>query len=318
MSQHRIALTGTPIENRLSELWSIFDYLMPGMLGSYKRFKELYETPIIGGDEETSRRLRAKVGPFILRRLKADVLSDLPDKLETVIHAKLEGEQARLYEAHETRLRQSLAHTSDDDLRTGKIAVLAELTKLRQICCDPRLLYESYKQHAAKMGAICELVQNAVDNDQKVLVFSQFTSFLSLIANELDARKLSHYTITGATPKLERMRLVEQFNGDDVPVFLISLKAGGTGLNLVGASVVIHADPWWNAAAQNQATDRAHRIGQTRDVSVFKVIADGTIEERILKLQEAKSDLADAVLAADGASLGSLSRDELIALLSED
>ena len=318
VSQHRIALTGTPIENRLSELWSIFDYLMPGMLGSYKRFKELYETPIIGGDEETSRRLRAKVGPFILRRLKADVLSDLPDKLETVIHAKLEGEQARLYEAHETRLRQSLAHTSDDDLKTGKIAVLAELTKLRQICCDPRLLYESYKQHAAKMGAICELVQNAVDNDQKVLVFSQFTSFLSLIANELDARKLSHYTITGATPKLERMRLVEQFNGDDVPVFLISLKAGGTGLNLVGASVVIHADPWWNAAAQNQATDRAHRIGQTRDVSVFKVIADGTIEERILKLQEAKSDLADAVLAADGASLGSLSRDELIALLSED
>ncbi len=317
-SMHRIALTGTPIENRLSELWSIFDYLMPGMLGSYKRFRELYETPIIGGDEQMSKRLRAKVGPFILRRLKGDVLSDLPDKLETVIHAKLEGEQAKLYEAHETRLRQSLAGTSEQDLKTGKIAVLAELTKLRQICCDPKLLYSNYKHRAAKMGAICELVQNAVDNGQKVLVFSQFTSFLDLIARELDARKLAHYTITGATPKRERMNLVDKFNADDVPVFLISLKAGGTGLNLVGASVVIHADPWWNAAAQNQATDRAHRIGQTRDVSVFKVIADGTIEERILKLQEAKSDLADAVLAADGASLGSLSRDELIALLTED
>lgn len=315
---HRVALTGTPIENRLSELWSIFDYLMPGMLGSYKRFREVYEAPIVAGDEEVSRRLRAKVGPFILRRLKADVLSDLPDKLEMVVHAKLEGEQAKLYEAHESRLRQSLASTSDEDLKGSKIAVLAELMKLRQICCDPRLLYEDFKKPAAKMDTICELVQNAVDNGQKVLVFSQFTSFLSLIEEALDARNLAHFKITGATPKQERMELVEKFNKDATPVFLISLKAGGTGLNLVGASVVIHADPWWNAAAQNQATDRAHRIGQTKDVSVFKVIADGTIEERILELQEAKSDLADAVLAADGASLGSLSRDELISLLTND
>ena len=149
-------------------------------------------------------------------------------------------------------------------------------------------------------------------------MFSQFTSFLALIEEALDKRWLAHYKITGSTPKQERLELVERFNGDEVPVFLISLKAGGTGLNLVGASVVIHADPWWNAAAQNQATDRAHRIGQTQDVSVFKVIADGTIEERILALQEAKSDLADAVLAADGASLGTLSRDELIALLTSE
>ena len=190
--------------------------------------------------------------------------------------------------------------------------------KLRQICCDPRLLYADFKQDAAKMAAICELVESAVDNDQKVLVFSQFTSFLALIEEALDKRGLAHYKITGSTPKQERLELVERFNGDEVPVFLISLKAGGTGLNLVGASVVIHADPWWNAAAQNQATDRAHRIGQTQDVSVFKVIADGTIEERILALQEAKSDLADAVLAADGASLGTLSRDELIALLTSE
>lgn len=317
-ADHRLALTGTPIENRLSELWSIFDYLMPGMLGSYRSFRERYEMPIVGGDEEVAARLRAKVGPFILRRLKAEVLSDLPDKLETVIHAKLEGEQLKLYEAHEARLRQSLLQSDEEEISGGKIAVLAELMKLRQICCDPRLLYSDFAQDAAKMAAICELVESAVDNDQKVLVFSQFTSFLALIEEALDARGLAHYKITGATPKQERLELVERFNGDDVPVFLISLKAGGTGLNLVGASVVIHADPWWNAAAQNQATDRAHRIGQTQDVSVFKVIADGTIEERILQLQEAKSDLADAVLAADGASLGSLSRDELIALLTSE
>ena len=317
-ADHRIALTGTPIENRLSELWSIFDYLMPGMLGSYRSFRERYELPIVNGDEEVAQRLRAKVGPFILRRLKAEVLSDLPDKLETVIHAKLEGEQLKLYEAHETRLRQSLLQSDEQEIKGGKIAVLAELMKLRQICCDPRLLYADFKQDAAKMAAICELVESAVDNDQKVLVFSQFTSFLALIEEALDKRGLAHYKITGSTPKQERLELVERFNGDEVPVFLISLKAGGTGLNLVGASVVIHADPWWNAAAQNQATDRAHRIGQTQDVSVFKVIADGTIEERILALQEAKSDLADAVLAADGASLGTLSRDELIALLTSE
>ena len=315
---HRIALTGTPIENRLSELWSIFDFLMPGMLGPYARFRERYEAPIVGGDEEASARLGAKVGPFILRRLKAQVLSDLPEKLEAVVHAKLEGEQLELYSAHEARLRHTLAEEGEQELHEGRIAVLAELTKLRQLCCDPRLLYSNAKQHGAKLGAIAELVQSAQDSGQKVLVFSQFTSFLELIAAELSSRGWEHYSITGATPKEERVRLVERFNANEVPVFLISLKAGGTGLNLVGASVVIHADPWWNAAAQDQATDRAHRIGQSRDVSVFKVVADGTIEERILQLQEAKSSLADAVLQADSASLGSLSRDELVALLGSD
>ncbi|MGN0072671.1 MAG: SNF2-related protein [Coriobacteriales bacterium] len=315
---HRLALTGTPIENRLSELWSIFDYLMPGMLGPYARFRERYETPIVNGEEEASARLGAKVGPFILRRLKAQVLRELPDKLESVVHAKLEGEQLKLYSAHESRLRRSLADESEQELREGRIAVLAELTKLRQLCCDPRLLYSNARGSGAKLGAIAELVQSAQDSGQKVLIFSQFTSFLALIGAELSAHGWSYYTITGATPKEERVQLVERFNADEVPVFLISLKAGGTGLNLTGASVVIHADPWWNAAAQNQATDRAHRIGQSRDVSVFKVIADGTIEERILELQEAKSNLADAVLQADGASLASLSREELIGLLGGD
>ncbi|MGN0038148.1 MAG: SNF2-related protein [Coriobacteriales bacterium] len=316
-AEHRIALTGTPIENRLSELWSIFDYLMPGMLGPYKRFRERYEAPILAGEAEVSARLGAKVGPFILRRLKKDVLSDLPEKLETVVHAQLEGDQQSLYKAHAVQLLQSIDSQNDDELAQEKMAILAALTRLRQICCDPRLIYSDYKHAGAKMGTICELIASAIDSGQKVLVFSQFTSFLDLIAAELAARGWEHYTITGATPKKERVKLVERFNADEVPVFLISLKAGGTGLNLVGASVVIHADPWWNAAAQNQATDRAHRIGQTRDVSVFKVIADGTIEERILELQEAKSNLADAVLSADSTSLASLSREELISLLSE-
>ena len=315
---HRIALTGTPIENRLSELWSIFDYLMPGMLGPYRRFRERYEAPILAGDDEASALLGAKVGPFILRRLKADVLADLPEKLESVVHAKLEGEQRRLYSAHEARLLQALTEGDDGALAQGRIAVLAELTKLRQLCCDPRLLYEDASQPGAKLAAIAQLVESAHEAGQKALVFSQFTSFLELIAAELSAHGWDYYTITGATPKEERLRLVERFNADEVPVFLISLKAGGTGLNLTGASVVIHADPWWNAAAQNQATDRAHRIGQTRDVSVFKVIADGTIEERIVRLQEAKSSLADAVLGADSASLAALSRDELIELLAAD
>lgn len=315
---YRIALTGTPIENRLSELWSIFDYLMPGMLGPYKRFRERYEAPIIAGDEEVSARLSAKVGPFILRRLKKDVLADLPDKLETSVRVKLEGEQLKLYTAHEARLRHALAEGDDDSIREGKIAVLAELTRLRQLCCDPRLLYDNAKKHGAKLGAIVELVQAAQDSGNKVLIFSQFVSFLGLIGDELAARGWAYHVITGSTPKKKRLELVDRFNSDDVPVFLISLKAGGTGLNLTGASVVIHADPWWNVAAQNQATDRAHRIGQTQDVSVFKVIADSTIEERILELQEAKSNLADAVLAADGTSLASLDRDELISLLGGD
>lgn len=317
-ASHRFALTGTPIENRLSELWSIFDYLMPGMLGPYKQFKEHYEAPILNGDMRVSARLKEKIGPFIMRRLKTEVLKDLPDKLETVIHAKLEEEQQLLYQAHETRLRQSLASSTDESVGATKIAILAELTKLRQICCDPRLLFKDYEKRGAKMDTICELIESSIDGGQKVLVFSQFTSFLALIADELSRRDWAYYTITGATPKKERMQLVEKFNNGDTPVFLISLKAGGTGLNLVGASTVIHADPWWNAAAQDQATDRAHRIGQTQDVNVYKVIADGTIEERILELQDAKSDLADAILSANANGLASMSRDELIELLTSE
>lgn len=315
---HRFALSGTPIENRLSELWSIFDFLMPGLLGSYERFRDRYERPIVEGhDEATSARLRAAVGPFILRRLKSDVLRDLPEKLEQVVYARMDDEQSNLYAANVQQLRESLGRQSAEDFGRSKMQVLAALTRLREICCDPRLVFDNYDGGSCKMDAIMELVEQAVDSGAKMLVFSQFTSYLDLIAEELDRRAVSYYTITGATPKRRRLELVDAFNADDTPVFLISLKAGGTGLNLTGASIVLHADPWWNAAAQNQATDRAHRIGQKKNVTVYRVIAKGTIEERILELQDQKSALADEVVGEGaGMSLSSLTRDDLEELLS--
>lgn len=348
-ADHRFALTGTPIENRLSELWSIFDFLMPGLLGSYKRFRERYELPISNAraadsttaegraaaevNPESARvahKLQALVGVFIKRRLKRQVLTDLPDKLETTLTVQLEGEQRKLYAAHEQRLRMQLEHSEEVDFNTSKIRILAELTRLRQICCDPRLVYADAKDQSAKLAAIAELVETCVNEGKKALIFSQFTSFLELIAARFDSQGLRYYTITGSTPKKHRLELVDRFNADDTPAFLISLKAGNTGLNLTGASVVIHADPWWNAAAQDQATDRAHRIGQTEDVNVYQVVAKDTIEERIVELQHTKSELArqftDASLASEEAATGSftaastpsiasLTRDDLLDLL---
>ena len=317
--RHRFALTGTPIENRLSELWSIFDFLMPGMLGSYVRFRERYEQPILAPGPEQSvmtAKLQRLVGLFIKRRLKRDVLTDLPDKFENVVTVRLEGEQRKLYAAHEQRLRASLERVEDADFDTDRIRILAELTVLREICCAPKLVYADARGSSAKLDAIDDLVASCMDAGKKVLVFSQFTSFLHLIGERLTANGVAFYTITGETPKRKRVELVDRFNADDVPVFLISLKAGNTGLNLVGASVVIHADPWWNAAAQNQATDRAHRIGQTRDVNVYQIVAKDTIEERMLQLQEKKSELARQFTAGATGGVASLTKNDLLALLS--
>lgn len=326
----RFALTGTPVENRLSELWSIFDFLMPGFLGSYERFRERYELGIIGEDEEAAARLRALIEPFVLRRRKADVLTDLPAKLESIRYVPLGREQRRLYDGAEQRLREDLNAQKRQnasranrrghipDAEKSAVEVLAELTRLRQIALDPALVFENYKGGAEKLGAIMELVDEAMEAGRKVLIFSQFTSYLDVLSAELDRRGIGHFAITGATPKRERVRLVRQFNGDETPVFLVSLKAGGTGLNLTGASVVVHADPWWNAAATDQATDRAHRIGQNREVDVYKVVAKGTIEERIVALQQAKRDLADSVIAATGGeALAGLTRERLAELLGE-
>lgn len=312
---HRFALTGTPIENRLSELWSIFDFLMPGFLYTASEFSERFEVPVMKKqDEAASQRLSAMVSPFILRRRKGDVLRDLPEKLEEVRSAALEGEQRKLYDAQVVSMREMLSSigTSGEE----KLRILAQITRLRQICCDPALVFENYKGPSAKREACMDLIRSAIDGGHRMLLFSQFTSMMELLASDLKNEGIPFYTLTGATPSQERLRLVNAFNNGDTPVFLISLRAGGTGLNLTGADLVIHYDPWWNLAVQNQATDRAHRIGQTRQVTEIRLIAAHSIEERIIELQEAKRELADAVLGAEGTSLMSMSAEDLMALLS--
>ncbi len=312
----KLALTGTPVENRLSELWSIFDYLMPGFLYSYQHFRETIEIPAVqNGDGEAMGKLRKMIGPFVLRRLKRDVLTDLPDKLEENMYAKLEGEQQKLYDAHVQRMRMMLDKTSEEEFRTSKIQILAELTKLRQICCDPALVFEGYGENSAKTDMCLDLVRNAVNGGHKMLVFSQFTSMLDRLEDALKREGIPCYMLTGATPKEKRVRMVEAFNKGDTQVFCISLKAGGTGLNLTSADIVIHYDPWWNLAVQNQATDRAHRIGQENVVNVYKLIVKGTIEDNIVKLQERKKELAEQVLGGDGVGSGSFTKEELLELL---
>lgn len=311
---HRFAMTGTPIENRLAELWSIFDFLMPGFLYAYKDFASRYETPIAKGkDQVAAESLKSMVRPFILRRLKSEVLKDLPEKLEEVRYVRFEEEQQKVYDGQVVKLKKIIESSSGNN--DDKIRILAELTKLRQICCDPSLLFENYDGESAKRKGCLDLINSAISGGHRMLVFSQFTSMLELLEKDLNENEIKYYKITGATPKEQRIRMVHEFNDGDVPVFLISLKAGGTGLNLTGADVVIHYDPWWNLAAQNQATDRAHRIGQTNKVTVYKMIMKDTIEEKILGLQEAKKDLADAILEGESKSLFALSGEELMRLL---
>ena len=312
----RLALTGTPVENRLSELWSIFDFLMPGFLFAYGRFREELETPVVtGGDEEAAERLHRMIRPFVLRRLKKDVLTDLPDKIEKNMVAVLEDEQSSLYDAHVQRLLAVLSKQTEQEFAGKQIQVLAELTKLRQICCDPGLLFEGYAGGSAKMQLCLELIRNAAEGGHKVLLFSQFTSMLERLKQALVKEDISFYALDGSTPKLKRLELVESFNKDETQVFCISLKAGGTGLNLTAADIVIHFDPWWNVAVQNQATDRAHRIGQQNVVTVYKLIAKGTIEEKIVSLQEKKKELADKILGGEEMGMASFTKEELMDIL---
>ncbi len=296
----RLCLSGTPMENHLGELWSLFHFLMPGFLGSARRFKELYRTPIEKhGDTDLLAALSRRVTPFILRRTKKEVLQDLPDKIETLSMVSLEGKQADLYEtirlATEKAVRDALA---DKGLARSQIQVLDALLKLRQVCCDPRLVptaaAKKVKQ-SAKLELLMELLPEMLAEGRKVLLFSQFTSMLELIEIELAERKLKWVKLTGQSRK--RDEIIDQFTSGQVPLFLISLKAGGVGLNLPQADTVIHYDPWWNPAVENQATDRAHRIGQTSQVFVYKLVASGTIEERMLKLQERKAALAAGMLS---------------------
>ena len=295
-SDYRFALTGTPIENSLAELWSIFDFIMPRYLGSYGKFRETYETEILRGNDSAYTRLKKLVSPFILRRLKSAVLGELPPKMESNIVTAADEEQRKLYDANLALVKQSVAGDG-----INKVVVLSMLTKLRQLCCHPALVYPEYGGNSAKLDACLELLESATSGGHKVLVFSQFTSMLDVIRKKLVEMNLSHYILKGDTPKTERMRLVNRFNTDDTNVFLISLKAGGTGLNLTGADVVIHYDPWWNESVMNQATDRAYRIGQNRSVQVYKLILENTVEEKIVKLQEKKSALSSLMVGGENA-----------------
>ena len=309
----RFALTGTPVENRLSELWSIFDFLMPGFLYSYRKFRERYELPIVKNqDPEALTALRRMTGPFVLRRLKKDVLRELPGKEERIVYSAASGRQQKLYTASALKLKEALAGGAWSG--NGKLEVLSQLMRLRQICCDPALCFEDYTGESAKLETCVSLIASASAAGHKILLFSQFASMLERIRERLLQEGISSHLLVGATPKEERSRMVQAFASDEVPVFLISLKAGGTGLNLTAADIVIHYDPWWNVAAQNQATDRAYRIGQEKPVTVYKLI----LEENLLKLQNAKLALAAQVVSEGMVSLGDLSQNELMELFEQN
>ncbi len=297
-TRHRLCLSGTPMENHLGEVWSLFHFLMPGFLGSQQRFKELFRTPIEKqGDPDRMAQLRARITPFMLRRTKALVAKDLPPKVETVVRVELLGKQADLYETIRLGMEKTVREALNaKGLAKSQITILDALLKLRQVCCDPQLIKLAAAQKiktSAKLEHLMELLPEMLAEGRRVLLFSQFTSMLTLIEAELKKRAIPWVKLTGQSQK--RDALIEQFTSGAVPLFLISLKAGGVGLNLPQADTVIHYDPWWNPAVETQATDRAHRIGQTQTVFVYKLVAQGTIEERILALQERKAALADSM-----------------------
>ena len=314
----RFAMTGTPIENKLSDLWSIFDFIMPGYLYGYKQYKDEMESPIVQNADDTAlNRLQTMVRPFILRRKKQDVLKDLPDKQEEIVYTQMTESQKKLYQAHAIRLKQELAGKTEDEFKQDSIRYIAELTKLRQICCSPELIYEDYKEGSGKMETCMELISSAVEGGHHILLFSQFTQMLDLIRVQLERKHIAYLYLSGKNSKLQRKEMVEVFQKGSIPVFLISLKAGGTGLNLTMADIVIHYDPWWNIAAQNQATDRAHRIGQKNAVNVMKLVAKDSIEESIIKLQERKAKLSEDIIEGKEVSEHRLSKDEILGLLED-
>jgi SNF2 family DNA or RNA helicase len=313
----RLALTGTPMENHLDELWSIFHFTVPGLLGDRSSFTRAFRTPIEKrGDTDRRQVLATRLRPFLMRRTKERVALELPEKSEIITRVDLEGPQRDLYEtiriAMHERVRDALRGRG---LARSHIVVLDALLKLRQVCCDPRLLKMSAAQAvrgSAKLEALLEMVPELIDEGRRILLFSQFTSMLDLIKPELRAAEIPFVELRGETR--DRETPVRRFQAGEVPLFLISLKAGGTGLNLTAADTVIHYDPWWNPAVERQATDRAHRIGQHKPVFVYKLIAAGTVEERIVEMQQRKAELAAGLF--DESALRTLDATEIDRLFS--
>ncbi|MCC7373030.1 MAG: DEAD/DEAH box helicase [Verrucomicrobiales bacterium] len=313
-ARHRLCLTGTPLENHLGELWSLFNFLIPGFLGDETRFGAVFRGPIErGGDEKLRKALGRRVRPFLLRRRKDQVAAELPPKTEMVLKVELSGAQRDLYEtirlSMERRVREEVANKG---LNRSHIVILDALLKLRQVCCDPRLLsLESARQvkTSAKLEHLMELLPTLLEEGRRILLFSQFTSMLALIEERLREAKISWVTLTGDTR--DRATPVREFQNGEVPLFLISLKAGGSGLNLTAADTVILYDPWWNPAVEAQATDRAHRIGQEKPVFVYRLLAEGTVEEKMLQLQERKRELVQALLEEGAGGPAQLRKEDL-------
>lgn len=316
---HRLCLTGTPMENHLGELWSLFDFLLPGMLGSEPRFRSFFRTPIEKhGDQERRELLRRRISPFMLRRTKQDVVRELPPKTEIIRNVELTGGQRDLYEtirlAMNDKVRKEIAKKG---VARSHIIILEALLKLRQVCCDPRLLsiHAAAKvTESAKLTLLMEMLPELIEEGRKILLFSQFTSMLALIEEGLEKLKIDYVILTGETK--DRATPIERFQRGDVPLFLISLKAGGVGLNLTAADVVIHYDPWWNPAVEAQATDRAYRIGQDKPVFVYKLVSASTVEEKILALQDRKKELAQSIYTSGESEEAQFTNDDLDALLA--
>lgn len=316
-AETKFALTGTPIENSLSELWSIFDFIMPGYLYKYKKFKELYETPIIKEqNEDVMNKLKKQIEPFVLRRTKGEVLTELPDKTVTILNNEMSEEQYNIYMSYMAQARKEIMSQIDiNGFEKSQIKILSLLMRLRQICCHPKLFLREYEGKSSKLNQCIEIIQDAVLGGHKILLFSSYTSMFEIIEEKLKNIGVKYLKLTGQTKVGERIELVDKFNTDEnIKVFLISLKAGGTGLNLTGADMVIHYDPWWNLSAENQATDRTYRIGQKRNVQVYKLITKNSIEEKIYELQQKKAKLIDNMLSTDATFINKLSKDDILAL----
>ncbi len=316
-AETRYALTGTPIENSLSELWSIFDFIMPGYLFSYNKFKILFETPISKEeDKEAMDRLKNMIEPFVLRRVKENVLTELPDKTITVLNNEMTGEQLKIYLSYmQSAKKQAKEEIETNGVANSQIKILALLMRLRQICCHPGLFLENYDGESSKLNQCMEIIKDAVNGGHKILLFSGYSSMFTYLEKELKKNNIEYFKLTGQTKVEDRMDLVNKFNNNEnIKVFLISLKAGGTGLNLIGADMVIHYDPWWNLSAENQATDRTYRIGQKRNVQVYKLITKNSIEEKIYNLQEKKAKLADDMLSTKETFISKMSKEDIMEL----